>query len=208
MTLETRGNPLNLDYLSEPDFAPKFRVVRTGDRRRGIRLEQIFWTVLARLAKEEGTTIAQLVEAAEASFPQSGNITSVLRVVAVGWMQRQLIRAQPVNEENIVNNLVRASPMSTIALASDKRLIAYNTPFLMFVQSHLGLASSAALPRNLRLILDVQFGELIRALGTNGNRAIRTGILLGAEERRVRGTLSVVLAPVQKEATLIGYLST
>jgi predicted DNA-binding ribbon-helix-helix protein len=181
--------------------------VRAGDHRRGLRLEQAFWTVLARLAKEEGTTIAQLVEAAETSFPQSGNITSVLRVVAIGWMQRELARSLPGKEEDIVSNLVRASPVPAIALAADKRLTAYNAPFLTYVQSQLGLNPSTALPRNLRLILDAQFSELIRTLETNGNHAIRTGILLGAEDKRVRGTLNVVLAPVRKEPTLIGYLS-
>ncbi|HEU5068313.1 MAG TPA: ribbon-helix-helix domain-containing protein [Sphingomicrobium sp.] len=207
MTLETPAEPRKLDYLSEADFTPKFRAVRTGDHRRGIRLEQIFWTALARLAKEEGTTVAQVVEAAETSFPQSGNITSVLRVVAIGWMQRQLAHNRPGKEEDIVSNLVRASPVPAIALAADRKLISYNAPFLTYVQSQLGLSPSSALPRNLRLILDVQFGDLIRTLETNGNRAIRTGILLGAEEKRVRGTLNVVLAPVQKEPILIGYLS-
>jgi hypothetical protein len=54
----------------------------------------------------------------------------------------------------------------------------------------------------------VHFSDLIRTLEANENRSIRTGVLLGADERRVRGTLSVVLAPAQKEATLLGYLST
>jgi predicted DNA-binding ribbon-helix-helix protein len=208
MILEkAQAGPLKFDYLSESDFTPKFRAVRTGEYRRGIRLEQIFWTVLARLAKEEGTTIAQLVEKAETDFPQGGNITSALRVVALGWMRRELAQARPGKEEDIVSSLVRASPVATIALAADKRLTAYNAPFLTYVQAQLGLNPSTALPRNLRLILDVQFGELIRTLEANGNRAIRTGILLGAEDKRVRGTLNVVLAPVQKESILIGYLS-
>ena len=208
MTLEPDNGLLNLEYMSESDFAQRFQAVRVGAHRRGIRMERIFWNALSKFAEEEGTTVARIVEAAEKRFPEAENITSVLRVAVIGWMHTQLIKAQLHNDKNAVNNLVRASPIPAIALTSDKKLLAYNTPFLMFIQANLGLRPSVGLPRDLRLILDVHFDDLIRTLEANENRSVRTGVLLGADEKRVRGTLSVVLAPAQKEATLLGYLST
>lgn len=199
--------PPLFDDLSEADLAPRFRAVGAGERRHGIRLEQVYWDVLKMLAEEEGTTIGKIVEAAQQRFPDATNTTSLLRVAAVSRLQRELERSRGAIDRNLVGNLVLASPAPAIALASDKRLVAYNPPFLAFVQNRLLLGPSTVLPRNLRLLLDVQARELVRTLTANGNRPVKTGIVLGTDDRRVRGMLTVLIAPSLKEAVLIGYVS-
>lgn len=205
--MEDAGAAALFDDLTDADLAPRFRAVGAGGRRHGIRLEQVYWDALRSLAAEAGTTVGRIVEEARRRFPEATNTTSVLRVVALAKAERELKAARAAVDRNIVANLVLASPAPAIGLASDRRLVAYNPAFLAFVQSRLLLGANAALPRNLRLLLDVQASELSGTLSENGNRPVKTGIVLGTDDRRIRAVLTVLLAPGLKEPVLVGYVS-
>ena len=71
--------------LAFEDVEPEFRVVVRGGTRRGIRLERFFWASLKRLAESRKSTLGQVVEEISRVQPETGNLTSAIRVACARW---------------------------------------------------------------------------------------------------------------------------
>lgn len=188
------------------DMAARFRAVRVGDHRRGIRLEQIYWDVLGEITQRDGVSLALYVEEAARRFPDAVNITSVLRVLVTGWLRDRNEEMRTLTDAGRVDALVQACPSPAFALQEDKRIVAYNPAFVNYVQARFSHFSQVLMAKGLRLSLDVQIAELAQALRRAGNKPLRTGFVLGIDDQRLRGQLSTTLAPASDKVTILGYV--
>ena len=193
--------------LEDGDFLPEFRAVSVGDHRRGIRLERIYWDVIREMASEGGLAVGEIVKTVANAYPDAKNVTSMLRTVAMKWALSRLDKSRRTFGSNIVNSLVLATPAPAIALGEDKKLVAYNQPFLAYVQSRFAIGPSTNVAKALRFALDVQVSDLIGTLNENGNQPVNTGFALGLDERRVRGRINVLLAPALDSVIVLGFLA-
>lgn len=201
-----RAKLLSLATPSDAEAKSHFRAVKSGDYRRGIRLEQIFWKTLHKISAAEGASISDLVVTVEDRLAAVPNVTSALRVMCAGWLINQLAEARAKAGPAMVESLVQASPAPTFALAEDKRILVYNQAFIQFIYSRVPLGNTNASARDLRLSLDMPINDVIRQLGENGNRPVVSGFLIGIEERRIRGRLNLVLAPNVEQTVVVGYV--
>lgn len=191
----------------DEDFVPKFRALKVGGSRRGIRLEQIYWTILNEIAAQKGMGLGQYVESVAARFPEAVNITSVLRVNATGWLHDRYEEARRHTGLAVVDALVQACPSPAFALQEGKRIVAYNQAFIGYIQARFSRFSSTSMAKELRLSLDVQIGELAEMLKKADGKPVRTGFVLGIEDQRLRGQLSTTLAPSPDKMTILGYVA-
>ncbi len=196
------GDAPSLNYHAEPVF----RVLEGGSSRRGIRLERIYWQILREIAQSQGRRPGALVQSILEESPKPANATSLLRVYCLRWMVNALAAARKVSDPSVVANLVRASPGAAFALGLDKRIVAYNQSFLNFVQTRLSHTGTEPVGRDLRLTLDGHLVTLADALKSNGNVPLEIGFVVALPDRRLRGKLNAVLAPVADQGIILCYV--
>lgn len=187
-------------------FQPRFRVLRVGTARRGIRLEEIFWTVLQQIADARDCNVGDVIEACESRLEKGANLSSALRVEAVGYLQGALETASRKIGRQAVRNHVMASPSPCFALTGDKQLMAYNPAFIGFVQSRLSSLATDTTGRGVRLSLDIQFSELIEKLKIEGSGPATVGFVIGVDRQLIRGRLNAILAPLTEQEAIIGFI--
>jgi predicted DNA-binding ribbon-helix-helix protein len=178
------------------DSTTRFVAVRSGEFRRGLRLEEIYWRALKDVATAWGLSIGGLVrQVEEAAGEEEGNATSRLRVLCLGWFMDRLAKVQALTHRGMTNSLIQACPTPAFALAVDRQIIAYNPHFLNLIQSRLSIVGAGSMARNLRLALDVQIHDLITHLQGNNNMPVGTGFVIGVDSQRFRGRMNAVLVP-------------
>lgn len=189
------------------DLTPKFRAVKVGTYRRGIRLEQIYWDTLKQMTAQKGLGLGHYIERVASGFPEAVNITSVLRVHVVRWLLDRETGMKPRASPDIVDDLVRACPSPVFAVRQDERIAAWNPAFVEYVRSRFPQVSAAFLRKTLHLTLDEPAGDLIAALGRTDDGPVRCGFALTAEGRELRGAMSAALASRQEEPTILCYVA-
>ncbi|MCR4268619.1 ribbon-helix-helix domain-containing protein [Nitratireductor sp. ZSWI3] len=187
-------------------FVPRFRVIRVGDDRRGIRLEEIYWTILKDMASSGGVSVGDVIEGCEARLQPGGNLSSALRVEAARHLQQELGAARLRTGVQAVHNQVMASPSPSFALSDDKRLIAHNPTFMAYVRSRLSRLPQTSTVQGVRLSLDVPFADLVEKLKIPGGGVATVGFVVGVDEQLIRGRLNAVLAPLVDKDAIIGFI--
>lgn len=185
---------------------PIFRVVEGGETRRGIRLERAYWQVLREIGQVRQQRLGELVQSILDEMPEAANATSLLRVYCLRWMTEALATAHRVSNPTLVTNLVRASPGAAFALGLDRRIVAYNQSFLNFVQGRLSHIGTGFVGQDLRLTLDGHLANLAETLKANANIPVEIGFVVAVSERRLRGKLNAVLAPVTNQDIILCYV--
>lgn len=187
-------------------FAPRFRVVRVGEGRRGIRLEEIYWAALKDMSSARGISVGAVVEECERRLDTGGNLSSALRVEAMMHLRHEREAARARTGLKAVQNQVQACPSPCFALSDDKRLIAHNLTFMSFVQSRLLRLPLRSTAQGVRLSLDVQFAELVDKLKIEGSGPATVGFVIGVDEQVIRGRLNAVLAPLLDRDAIVGFI--
>lgn len=188
------------------DAETVFRAVDNGAVRRGIRLERIYWNALKEISRETRQRTGILLGAIEAEAPEAINVTSLTRVYCLRWFMNALQKAHELTAPHMLASLVRASPSAAFALGFDKRIIAYNQSFLNFIQVRFAFSPEAPISKDLRLAIDIPVTELMNSLKANENAPIVSGFVVGVGDRRVRGNLNAILAPVSRQDVILCYV--
>lgn len=183
-----------------------FRAVATGGKRRGIRLERLFWSALAETARMRGQTLGVLIGDVAASTPAGGNLASALRVAATRFLRDRLAEVSERSAPEFTFALLQANPAPTFALSADKKIISYNRAFVALIQARFNGADPADMLRGLRLTLDTPLEQSIAQLRADPTAQLTTGYALGLHDRRVRGQLRMALAPTAARLIVIAYL--
>lgn len=190
-----------LALLSEPQF----RVVTTGSRRRGVRLERVFWTLLEDIAKRRGRKRGQLIgEVLEAADAGTESVASTLRcyVASTIDLERSALLGRLDPTHTIA--LMQQAPVPAFSISRQKKLQQVNEEFMQLLRpvGETGAQRSAA--EYVHLALDTPIDELFVA--ASAAPSTQCNYTLQVDDRRRRGRAKIVLVPSEKPETLVGYV--
>jgi predicted DNA-binding ribbon-helix-helix protein len=188
------------------DVGPEFRVVVRGGNRRGIRLERFFWESLKKLAESRKSTLGQVVEEISRVQPETGNLTSAIRVACTRWLADQNAELRRLASLKRANAILLACPSPAFALSSSKKILAFNPAFQMLVRRQLPAGLGEETRPDLKLALDLNVADIFARLDSNGEHPVVTGFVIGAGDRRYRAQLNVVRAPVSEPELLLAFV--
>ena len=193
--------------VSSEEIQPIFRAVTGANERRGIRLERIYWQGLRKVADAMNASVGEFIDGAAASYPGSGNLTSLLRVLSLKWFSSRLGQLEAITAPDNVNSIIQASPAPAFALTIDKRILFYNQSFLALIQTRFLTINAEIRAKGLRLTLDTPVEQLVDALRHKNNKPTTTGFALGVGDQRIRGEINAVLAPTDVQTMVIAFIS-
>ena len=195
-----------LPPLAAEDFGLEFRVVARGGTRRGIRLERAFWTSLKQMAENRRCTIGMLIEEIAESHANTGNLTSAIRVACMRGLADENQTLQRLASIKTINAILVACPSPAFALSSSKKILTFNAPFQQLVRRQLPVAPNEDARHDLKLALDLNVADIFARLDANGETPVATGFVIGAGDRRYRGQLNAVRAPVVEPELLMAFV--
>lgn len=193
--------------LSIEDVEPEFRVVVRDGNRRGIRLERFFWIALKQFAQGRRSTLGQTVEEISNVAPETGNLTSAIRVACARWLAEENAELKRLASLRRVGTLLLACPSPAFALSSSKKILAFNPAFQLLVRRQLPVEQGNHGRHDLKLALDLNVTEIFARLAADNDRPVTTGFVIGAADRRYRAQLNVVRAPTSEAEVLLAFVS-
>ncbi|MBZ9961078.1 MULTISPECIES: ribbon-helix-helix domain-containing protein [unclassified Mesorhizobium] len=193
--------------MATEDLGMEFRVVARRGIRRGIRLERTFWTSLRQMAESRKCTIGMLVDEIAESQPPAGNLTSAIRVACIRDLTEENLTLKRLASIRTITAILVACPSPAFALSSSKKILTFNAPFQQLVKRQLPTAPSDDGRQDLRLALDLNVADIFARLDANGEIPVASGFVIGAGERRYRGQLNAVRAPLVGQDLLMAFVS-
>jgi predicted DNA-binding ribbon-helix-helix protein len=182
--------------MSDPDpFKPHFRAINSGGKRRGFRLEGVFWKALDAVTRSEGVSVAEYISKLNDVRTGDNGLSSHLRASIMQRVLEQHERLRDRFSKSNSKTIVAACPVPGFIISVDKRILYQNSGFLMYLQTRFtGLDSVEALS-NIKLTLESPLIDMIEEMKRDSSRPKYTGFTVGYGERRLRGRLSMALAP-------------
>lgn len=197
-----------LPSVDDDDLEPRFRAVTGGGERRGIRLERIYWDSLGRMSEAGGISIGDLVYHMTADMPETGNLTSLLRVLSFKWALSRLDAIEDVASLTNLNAVLQASPTAAVVLTRERGIKLFNDAFLKMLHNRLPLIDDVQqMARTLRFSIDTQVEEVLSVLSANRGKTLNTGFKIGLGSQSLTGRINLALAPTHEAPMLIGYIS-
>ncbi|MER8395517.1 ribbon-helix-helix domain-containing protein [Mesorhizobium sp. M1340] len=193
--------------ITREDFGLEFRVVARGGIRRGIRLEKAFWTSLKQMAETRKCTIGMLIEEIAESSTKTGNLTSAIRVACINRLAGENLTLRKLASIRTINAILLACPSPAFALASSKKILTFNAPFQQLVMRQLPIGPNNDSRQDLKLALDLNVADIFARLDANSEVPIASGFVIRAGERRYRGQLNLVRAPVPEPELLMAFVN-
>jgi predicted DNA-binding ribbon-helix-helix protein len=176
-------------------FKPHFRAINSGGKRRGFRLEGVFWKALDTVTRTDGISVADYVAKLNDVKTGESGLSSYLRASIMNRVLEQHDRLRERIEKFNSRAIVAACPVPGFIISVDKRILFQNSGFLMYLQTRFtGLDTIEALS-NIKLTLETPLIDLIEEMRRDSSRPKYTGFTVGYGERRMRGRLSMALAP-------------
>lgn len=196
----------DFDLTAQDGSELRFKAVTARGKRRGIRLERIFWDVLSAASKAAGKSMSDMVAMAHDGLTEDGNLASALRVIGARWQRDRLWRFESATTPERIYAILQACPSPAFVLSEDKRIVHYNLAFLNFVQTSFIGVEQTEVMRGLRLSLDTQLGTLMERLQEDPLVPVSSGFALGVVGRRVRGQLKATLSPTPDQVMIIAFV--
>jgi predicted DNA-binding ribbon-helix-helix protein len=184
---------------------PQFRVVTTGSRRRGVRLERVFWKLLDDIAERRGLKRSKLIgEVLEEAADNNESVASILRCFAASTvdLERTLL-ASRMNPSHTIA-LMQQAPMPAFSINRQKKLQQVNAEFMQLLRPIGEVAGSRPTGEFVHLALDTPIDELFAA--ASAAPSTQCNYTLQVDDRRRRGRAKIVLVPSEKPDTLVGYV--
>ncbi|QPC95132.1 hypothetical protein GA829_14405 [Mesorhizobium sp. INR15] len=192
--------------LAPEDFGLEFRVVTRGGTRRGIRLERAFWISLKQMAESRKCTIGMLIDEIAENQLDKKNLTSAIRVACIRALADENLTLRRLASIKTINAILVACPSPAFALASSKKILTFNAPFQQLVKRQLPIGPNDDARQDLRLALDLNVTDIFARLDANGESPVASGFVIGAGDRRYRGQLNAVRAPVVEPELLMAFV--
>ncbi|MCY0093654.1 ribbon-helix-helix domain-containing protein [Hoeflea ulvae] len=182
--------------MYDPDqLKPHFRAINTDGKRRGFRLERVFWTALEDLTGADGVSVSDYVARLHDGKTGDSGLSSLLRA---SIMRRLLLQYEGLRARIGRFNsrtIIAACPVPAFIISVEKKILFQNSAFLMYLQTRFtGLDNVAALGQ-IKLTLEMPLADLIEQMKADSSRPKYTGFTIGYGERLLRGRLSLALAP-------------
>ena len=182
--------------MSEPDpFTPHFRAINSGGKRRGFRLEGVFWKALDMITRNDGVSVADYVTRLSDSKTGDNGLSSYLRASIMQRVLEQHEQLRARTEKYNSRTIVAACPVPGFIISVDKRILFQNSGFLMYLQTRFSGLDSVEALSNVKLTLEMPLADLIGEMQRDISRPKLTGFSVGYGDRRLPGRLSMALAP-------------
>lgn len=184
---------------------PQFRVVTTGSRRRGVRLERVFWKLLDDISERRGLKRSKLIgEVLDEAGENSESVASILRCFAASTID--LERSLLINRLNPTQTiaLMQQAPVAAFSINRQKKLQQVNAEFLQMLRPVGEAAGTRSTAEFVHLALDTPIDELFAA--ASAAPSTQCNYTLQVDDRRRRGRAKIVLVPSEKPDTLVGYV--
>lgn len=202
----TAGNSVSTaDEGAFDDGTPRFRVVRHEDWRKGIRLEQLFWNVIASAARASGETLAGYVHRI-AGGSESANSTSDLRVAAARFLVDRLEGLRDAQQPRRIIAAMQSAPVPSFAVTLDRRIYSCNREFMVLLHSNLARGDEDGALDTVHLSFDVPIPRLLEVLGEAEKDAVLCGFRVSMGDAGFSGSARVRLAPAVGESILVAFV--
>ena len=188
--------------------SPVFRALTVEGRRRALRLEADYWDAVEAIAREEKTSLGDLLAAIDRSALHTNNLASAVRQFVLLWTRDRLATARNLASVRGIESLVAACPSPAFALSSKRQLRAHNPAFLRYLRRNIQMENTGAIGGDLRLQLDMGMDELFREFAKRRSSFVTVGFAIGISQRRVRGRMHAIQAPCWDDEMIIGYIVT
>lgn len=174
---------------------PHFRAINSAGKRRGFRLERVFWTALEDLTRADGVSVADFISRLHGGKTGDSGLSSLLRASIMRGLLARYDSLRARIERFNSRTIIAACPVPAFIISVDKKILFQNSAFLMYLQTRFtGLDNVAALS-TLKLTLETPLIDLIEQMKADGSRPKYAGFTIGHGERLLRGRLSLALAP-------------
>lgn len=196
----------DLDPVADGDeLTPEFRVVVIGSRRRGIRLERLYWRLLGEIAERRGVKRSRLVASVlEDADSSSDNAASVLRCFAIETIEAERSILAARTSSNYVIGLLQQAPIPAFSINRQKKLHQVNQEFIQLLRAISGDATQRIHADVVQLTLDTPIEELFQQLSEAKSAHTNYNIRLDAKQRR--GRTKLVAVPPSPSQVLVGYI--
>jgi len=184
---------------------PQFRVVTTGSRRRGVRLERVFWKLLDDISERRGLKRSKLIgEVLEEAGENSESVASILRCFAASTidLERSVLLGRLNPTQTIA--LMQQAPVPAFSINRQKKLQQVNAEFMQMLRPVGEAAGARSTAEFVHLALDTPIDELFAA--ASAAPSTQCNYTLQVDDRRRRGRAKIVLVPSEKPDTLVGYV--
>ncbi len=196
----TSGPPSLAEWI-----VPQFRVVTTGSRRRGVRLERVFWKLLDDIAERRGIRRSALItEVLGGQTDGSESVASTLRCYAATTVEVERGALQARNNPAQTIALMQQAPMPAFAINRQKKLQQVNAEFMQLLRPAVPAPGGRNTADFVHLTLDTPIDDLF--LAASAAPATQCNYTLQVDDRRRRGRAKIVLVPSERPDTLVGYV--
>ncbi|MDF1610099.1 ribbon-helix-helix domain-containing protein [Hoeflea sp. YIM 152468] len=186
--------------MFDPDsLKPHFRAINSAGKRRGFRLEGVFWKALDEVTQSGGVSVAEYVSRLNEVKTGESGLSSYLRASLMQNILTQYETLRAKMERFNSRTIVAACPVPGFIISVDKKILFQNSSFLMYLQTRFTGMDSVEALSNIKLTLEAPLIGLIEEMNRDSKRPKYTGFTVGYGERRIRGRLSMVLAPDMDE---------
>ncbi len=187
------------------ELTPEFRVVITGDRRRGIRLERLFWRLLGEIAERRGQKRSRLIASVlESAGDSSENAASILRCFAIDTINAERGVLAGRSSSAYVIGLLQQAPIPAFAINRQKKLHQVNQEFMQLLRVVSGDPTQRVQADIVQLTLETPIEELFQQLSEANSAYTNYSIRLDSKQRRGRAKL--VAVPPTPAQILVGYI--
>lgn len=189
------------------ELVPEFRVVVSSERRRGIRLEQLYWRLLNEIAERRNLRRAQLMATVlEDADRHEYNSASALRAFTVNELDQERRRLQKDYSEDRLVSMLFEAPVPAFAINRQKKIQRANPEFMKLLRIVGGDMSKEVSREGVGLKLDLSIETLFDQVEQTGN-AVYCHYELTLGERGRRGRVKLQAVPTRPLNLLLGYLT-
>ncbi len=185
----------------------RFRILKRGDWRRAIKLEEIFWKSLEEMAAQEGLKLTDYVRSVLDALPDHANQTAELRAHVARRLHDRLAETQERLAGSGASGMLQAAPVPGFVTGPGLGLIAYNGEFLRLIRRAAAREEHQGVPQ-ARLNLDAPLSHIVDLLARSRPRPLECGFTLTVDHRAMRGRVRVCLMPGPNgREDLMGFVS-
>ena len=211
MSAEDSSEPVvethaDLEPIVEGDeHTPEFRVVVASHRRRGIRLERLYWRLLGEIAERRGVKRSRLIASVlEEADPAFDNAASILRCFAIDTIDAERSALAARTSTNYVIGLLQQAPIPAFAINRQKKLHQVNQEFIQLLRAVSGNPNERIHADVVQLTLETPIEELFQQLSEAKSAHTNYNIQLDTKNRR--GRVKLVAVPPTPSQVLVGYI--
>lgn len=187
------------------DLSPEFRVVLVAKKRRGVRLERLFWRLLDEIAERRGEKRSRMIAAIiEKEEKNAKNLASVLRGFVAQTLDDERHAGAIQSSERFMITLLQQAPVPAFAINRQKKLYQVNQEFIQILRIMVGNMGEKISADVVQLTLDTPTEELFARLMDSTSTHCNYVIQLDGRQRR--GRIKVIAVPPSPHMMLIGYI--